>query len=223
MYNIAYWGHTLVEILKDKEYFKVMEKNTPDFFIFSAGGNDIRVGLKNYVKNYSKYWDYSDKDRRIEELTCIEHLNRAMSNIIGKIKEGYEDILDEVTKEFFEMKVFCHGYDYPRICPKKDENETIEDEIEDEDKVEYIGNHLSDLEIPYDEMDAILRPIVDELNKAIEDAVAEYKPRAKFINLRGVASIAEFDWIDDMHPGEEGFKALAVKFEKAMSEPELLV
>ena len=111
--------------------------------------------------------------------------------------------------------MFCHGYDYPRPCKVDDE---VGDELENGDvcEVEFIGQYLRFLGIPYDKMDAILKPIVNLLNKTIQDITNSYES-VEFINLRGVVSKPEFDWIDDIHPGDEGFKALASKFEEAMS------
>ena len=216
MHNIADWGHTLARIRKDRAHIEDIKKNKPDFFIFSAGGNDLQVGLaeqntKNrYVHEYLELRKYDD------------YLTEAGANGIAEIGEGYKDILDEVTEEFRDLKVFCHGYDYPRIFPPKDENEIIEDEIEDEAKVEYIGQYLDFLGIPYGKMDAVIKPIVNLINETIKDVTDEYES-VVFVNLRGVASIQEFDWIDDMHPDKDGFIALASEFEEAMSRPGLVV
>ena len=219
------WGKTLTDILNEKKYMiSLLEDNTPNFFLLSAGGNDLVEGLakKGYVYRYNSKRAYDD------------YLTEKGKEGIADIETGYKDILDEVTKEFPNLKVLCHGYDYPKPRPVIDEIENgpgdnISDEAEDgsEDEVkcdeEFIGNHLHDLGIPYDEMDAILRPILNKLNDAIKAAVKQYEPSVKFIDLRGVASKPEIKWYDDMHPGEEGFKALAAKFEQAMSSPGPLV
>ena len=67
MKNIAHWGDTLSDILKSKEYIEVMrEEKTPNFFIFSAGGNDLRAGIaeqdkdKRYIHEYGEERKYDD-------------------------------------------------------------------------------------------------------------------------------------------------------------------
>jgi hypothetical protein len=45
MNNIAYWGHTLEEILREKEYLPAIAEDNPDFFMFSAGGNDLQLPI----------------------------------------------------------------------------------------------------------------------------------------------------------------------------------
>ena len=225
MKNIAIWGDTLQNILDEKEYMNVIKDDPPDYFMLSAGGNDLVLGLaeEGYVHQYDS------------SLKPEQYLTEVGEQGINDIQAGYKQILGQVTKTFGGLKVLCHGYDYPR--PRSVKKDEVEDGPEDnpaddwadqeEDKVkcdaEFIGNHLHALGIPYKEMDAILRPIIDKLNKAIEDAVAKYKPQVEFINLRDVASKPEIKWYDDMHPAEDGFKALAAKFEEAMSETELLV
>ncbi len=201
MNNIAFWGYTLKDILTppedDEKYMEVIAQNSPDFFMLSAGGNDIQVGLaeedqeKRYIHRYDENRGYDD------------YLTESGEKGIDEIKAGYKQILDEVTAEFPDLKVFCHGYDYPR--PLVDEGE-------------FIGQYLRKLGIPNGKMDEILQPIVDLLNVTIKDVTDTYES-VEFINLRGVASIPKFDWIDDIHPDKDGFKALAAKFEEAMSGP----
>ncbi len=205
MNNIAYWGYTLKDILNppedDEKYMEVIDKNSPDFFMLSAGGNDLQVGLAEADQEKCYIYRYDEK------LKYDDYLTEAGKKGIDEIKAGYKDILDEVTKEFRDLKVFCHGYDYPR--PLVGEGE-------------YIGQYLRKLKIPNEKMGAILKPIVDLLNDTIQSVADSYKS-VEFIDLRGVASKTKFDWIDDMHPDEDGFKALAAKFEEAMSRPGLVV
>lgn len=215
--NIAYWGHTLRQIAEAKEYMSVMKEKTPDFFLLSAGGNDLLAGFAEQ-DNDKRYVHEYEVNRKNDD-----YLTEAGKTGINAIGTDYQNILNEVTKDFPDLKVFCHGYDYPRICPPKDDSEIIEDETKKEEKTEFIGKNLDFLGIPYDEMDDILRPIINKLNEKIEKVVESYKPQVEFIDLRGVASKTIYDWIDDIHPGEEGFKALAAKFENAMSPPGLVV
>ncbi len=43
--NIAYWGHTLSTILAEKEYMEKINEERTEFFILSAGGNDLQDQL----------------------------------------------------------------------------------------------------------------------------------------------------------------------------------
>ena len=189
MRNIAYWGHTLASIVHDREHIEVMKENTPDFFMLCGGGNDIQEGLagRDYVHQYDSKRAHDD------------YLTQAGIDGIAEVGKGYKDILSEVIKKFPEVKVFCHGYDYPRPLVGHGD---------------YIGKYLRKLKIPDDSMDKIVKPIVDLLNTTIETVANSY-PSVKFIDLRNES--AEYLWRDDMHPDADGFQALAKKFEDAMS------
>ena len=206
--NIAHWGHTIKDILNTKEYLSVINAKDPDYFLLSAGGNDLQEGIANQKQCFVHSYDINrERD---------DYLTKAGLTGIAEIGKGYKTILDEVTKKFPGLIVFCHGYDYPRIQQPDESNDDELNPNEAEDKNRWIGLYLEHLGIPYKMMDAILKPIVDFLNLTIETTVIPYRPWIKFIDLRGVASKQEFDWMDDMHPDEDGFMALAKKFEEAM-------
>ena len=211
VYNIAYWGDTLEQMVKDKEYLKVLKDKKPAFFMLSAGGNDIRMRLIAYEYKYRGKWEYSGK--RQSGQTWIAHLVNNIADFIhNDIRKGYKTILDDVTK-LPELRVLCHGYDYLRIHKPKDRTNEI-DTDNDEDKNRWIVPYLDFLGIPADAIDAILKLILDLLNFTIMGVVNSYHT-VEFIDLRGVT--AKHGWMDDMHPNEDGFKALSDKFIKAMS------
>ena len=193
MRNIAYWGHTLAKILRQKQHIKVLREDMPEFFMFSGGGNDLQVGITRKKNNFLYKYD-PGRDPK-------DYLTKNGINGLKKIGEGYTKLLDEVTRLFPNLKVLCHGYDYPRPRIKKGK---------------YIGKYLKKLEIPDDSMDEILNPVVNLLNDTIQKAIAPY-PNVKFIDLRGKS--AAYTWIDDMHPGKDGFRAFANLFEEAMLKP----
>ena len=190
MRNEADWGHTLAQIRQDRRHIKEMKKNTPDFFMFSAGGNDLQKGLAD-----EKFLYGYDPDRDYDRYLTDKGLAA-----IATIGQGYCDIFDEVTAEFPSVKSLCHGYDYPR--PHVDGYPS------------YVKKYLEILEIPDECMDAVLKPIIDLLNNTIVDAIKKYGPSVEFINLRNKSG--DSSWWNDMHPGTMGFKKLALEFEKAM-------
>ena len=191
MRNIADWNHTLAQIRQDRDHIREMTENTPDFFMFSAGGNDLQKGLaeEKFLYEYDAGRDY-DKYLTDEGLAAI-----------ATIGQGYRDILDEVNAKFPRVKILCHGYDYPR--PHVDGHRS------------YVKKYLEILKIPDESMDAVLKPIIDLLNNTIMDAIKKYGSSVEFVNLRNKSGDSLW-WWNDMHPGTMGFKKLALEFEKAM-------
>ena len=189
MKNIAYWGHTILEIYKNQEYMKVLENIRPDFFMLCGGGNDLQQGLKNgsYLHSYDP--------RRAPD----DYLTKDGIDKIEEIKKTYVLILQDVTKEFSKVRIFCHGYDYPRplVGPGY-----------------FIGQYLRKLNIPDKEMNSIVVAVVNRLNLAIQEAIRSFG-MVEFVDLRRATDA--YKWHDDMHPDCEGFRALAEKFEDAMS------
>lgn len=191
MRNIAYWGHTLQRILRDREYISVLTQARPDYFIFSAGGNDLQLGLASgdYIHPY-------DRDRPVDQ-----YLTPAGESALSTIEAGYRTLLSEVTARFPLVKIICYGYDYPRPLVKGGT---------------YIGQYLRQKGIPDPLMEPIMKAVIDRLNGVIE-RVAQTAPNVRYLDCRRTTEA--YTWYDDMHPDRDGFLALAVKFEDEMSRP----
>jgi hypothetical protein len=188
--NIARWGHTLKDILKRKEYLEEIDDRRTDFFIVSAGGNDIQTRLEK-----GELLHEYDPERPDDEYLTAKGLKT-----LERIEKRYEELLNEVTGEFRDLRILCHGYDYPR--PLVGEGK-------------YVGRFLSALHIPDDRMDEIIRPVIDRLNQRIQSAVNRVA-RCAFVSCLTVTD--PFTWYDDMHPDTEGFRALARTFENALDQ-----
>ena len=103
-----------------------------------------------------------------------------------------------MTSQFPSLKVLTYGYDYPRPLV---------------DGGLYIGQYLLKLKILDSCMTSIMESVLDKLNTVIKEAGDVY-PNVHYLNCRGVTK--PYTWDDDMHPGNDGFQALACKFEQAM-------
>jgi len=185
--NIAKWGDSLQEMLARKEYLDAIKSFRPAWFIFSGGGNDIQDAL---VK-HELLFDY-DKNRPLEN-----SITPKGGVLLGQIETGYQTLLREVTEQFPNLPVLCHGYDYPRPEPNS----------------KYIGRFLTEQKYPPQTMRPLLEIILDRLNEIIKRSVLGL-PTGKFINCLHVTD--PYTWFDDMHPDNDGFKALAAKFEAQM-------
>jgi metacaspase-1 len=183
----ADWGDTLQEMLASKEYLNAIESFRPAWFIFSGGGNDIQDALAKR----EFLFDY-DENRPLEK--SITPKGEAL---LGQIGTGYQTLLREVTEQFPSLPVLCHGYDYPRPEPNS----------------KYIGRYLTEQKYPAQTMRPLLEIILDRLNEIIKRSVLGF-PTGKFINCLHVTD--PYTWFDDMHPSNDGFKALAAKFEAQM-------
>lgn len=114
-----------------------------------------------------------------------------------EIEQGYKTLFAELAK-FPTLKVICYGYDYPRPLVKGGT---------------YIGRHLRKKGIPDDRMGAISAALIDRLNETIQRATQFTQVR--YLDCRRLTE--SYTWYDDIHPDRDGFFALAVKFEEAMT------
>lgn len=188
MTNIAYWGHTLEGILQDKEYISAIATAEPEYFIFSAGGNDLQVGLAagTYIHAY-------DPARSVEN-----YLTEEGEAAFARIENSYRNLLVELPQQFGNLKVICFGYDYARPLVKGGT---------------YIGRYLRNKGIPDQLMAPIMVYVIDKLNEAIQRATQS--TNARYLDCRRVTE--PYTWYDDMHPDRDGFQALAMKFEEEMN------
>ncbi len=188
MKNIAYWGHTLERILRDKEYLSALASGKPDYFMFSAGGNDLQLGLADgtYVHSY-------DPTRPPET-----YLTEAGEAALIGIERGYQGLFTELSQQFPSLEVLCYGYDYPRPLVNAGT---------------YIGRYLRGQGIPDRLMGPIMASLINKLNDVIQRSTQGTNVR--YLDCRGVTE--QYTWYDDMHPDRDGFLALAVRFEEEMN------
>ena len=191
MDNIAHWGHTLKQIVAAKEYVGVLQRERPDYFMISGGGNDLQEGLANGTFIYAY-----DPARAPDA-----YLTPAGMSSLDEIEKGYKAIFDHVSPTYPTMPILCFGYDYPRPL--------VGDGV-------YIGKHLRAKGIPDKAMEPIMNAVIDKLNTRIKAAASGFG-KAVFLDCRTVTK--PYTWVDDMHPGVDGFKALAAQFERGMNPP----
>jgi hypothetical protein len=161
--------------------------------MFSAGGNDMQVGLAAgaYIHAY-------DPARPADK-----YLTNEGEAALADIERGYRGLFAELSREFPSVRVFCHGYDYPRPL--------VGDGV-------YIGQYLRKQRIPDDLMAPIMAAVINKLNDAIQRSTQS--TAVEYLDCRRITE--QYTWYDDMHPDRDGFLALAVVFEERMGRARIL-
>lgn len=183
--NLARWGHTLEKIIKQAEWRKHIPELNPDYFLLCGGGNDIQIGIeqKLYLHPYKAGTPYN------------QYITPEGAAALEKIEEGLRSIISDASKISSSLTTLVHGYDYPRPLVRGGQ---------------YIGRHLRDLGFPPEEMTPLVKSLMGVLNTHVEKATIG-NSKALYINCLG--STDNYTWFDDMHPGNDGFEALSLKFE----------
>lgn len=187
--NIARWGHTLDQILSQNEYLEAIDKYQASFFMLCGGGNDLQEGLASgkYIYSYDEARDIND------------YLTDEGKIGLTNIENGLSEIMSNVSSLYPEMPILTHGYDYPRPLVGSGK---------------YIGKHLKKMSFPNEKMQPVINSVLNQLNDHIETATKSYES-ARFIDCRELTK--GFTWYDDMHPSEDGFLALSLRFEEEMN------
>jgi hypothetical protein len=187
--NVAHWGDTLGQRIQKKRYLQELAKGRAHSLILSGGGNDMQISLAAH-----QFLVPYDATIPIEQ--SISSIGR---QVLAGVTDGYGTILTEVRAAHPTIKILCYSYDYPKPSAQHRE---------------YIGKHLDALGYPRATWPALVRVIMAELSSAIMCAVAKH-PGVRFLDCFGVAQ--PWPWFNDMHPDDDGFKALAKWFEAHMA------
>ncbi len=166
------------------EYLDTIGELKPDAFILSGGGNDFFEIFPYMLKNGTP--DSIDTYLKISWKTEIK-----------VIETYYKGFLDILTKEFPDLPIILHGYDY--IMPRSDGK--------------WIGRPMIEkgkLKLDKDRK-ILIKFIMDEFNRAIFELSKKYN-NVHFIDLRNTVPQDRKFWHDEIHPNDYGFKLVADKF-----------
>ena len=149
----------------------------------------------------------NDLQVNIEEIIHDYDESRPYNSYITKIgfeflnyiENTYVKMFDEVSLSFPNIKIISHGYDFPR--PTKDSR--------------YIGQYMHAKGIPEKLMLNITQEMMKTFNESIKNATNQF---AGAIYIDCLSITKGHNWIDDMHPGRQGYKALAEEFYKTITD-----
>ena len=208
-------GDTLQNMVFDSaEYMQALRRNAGNVkaFLFSGGGNDI-IGedgrgrsvitqiLKRFQAGQPAAW-YIDTPAVEQKLRFVE--------------DCYRRVLDNVAREFPELPVVCHGYDY--ALPGGGPGETRHPNWAAVDK--WLGRPMRE-ELGIDDptlQRAIVHALIDRLNLLLQRLCGASYPSGLFknawhVDVRGTVGAR---WADELHPTDDGFAAVGGLFEGAL-------
>jgi hypothetical protein len=205
-------GDTLEKmVFKAPEYLNelhrlLVERQLPvRYFLFSGAGNDV-VGLdENGRPALAAIVRDHDSSRSVEW-----HIETpALVDTLAYIEKAYRKVLDDVDMHFHhrfpELKVVIQGYDYSptRSVGGPDRNRPVWAR-------DWTGEPLREKGFPNNaEATKVVAALIDRLNAMTKTVCQAYGARAVHADLRG--SVGGNQWIDELHPSNEGFGAAAAR------------
>jgi len=216
-------GDTLQNMVLDSaEYMQALRRNSGNVkaFLFSGGGNDI-VGEdgrgKSVVAQIVKRFQAGQPASWYLDTPAVEQKLRF-------VEDCYRRVLDNVAREFPNLPVVCHGYDY--ALPGGGPGETRHPSWAAVDK--WLGRPLREelgIEDPALQR-AIVHALIDRLNLVLQRLCGASYPSGLFrnawhVDLRGTVGAR---WADELHPTDDGFASVTGLFggalRKALRMPE---
>lgn len=132
IYSLARGGDFLTNILEEREYITELSIISPDVFLVSAGGielvNHRRVALMVNAEGGCVDETFKQQHPLIRKVLEDEFLspeikakierglrffNREYFALIAILELKYKYMIKQLRKKFPDLKMICHGYDYP--------------------------------------------------------------------------------------------------------------
>lgn len=208
-------GDTLQNMVFDSaEYMQALRRNAGNVkaFLFSGGGNDI-VGEdgrgKSVVTQIVKRFQAGQPVSWYLDTPAVEQKLRF-------VEDCYRRVLDNVAREFPNLPVVCHGYDY--ALPGGGPGETRNPSWAAVDK--WLGRPMREelgIEDPALQR-AIVHELIDRLNLVLQRLCGASYPTGLFrnawhVDVRGTVGAR---WADELHPTDAGFASVSGLFGAAL-------
>lgn len=186
--NVAYWGDTIAEIARLREYYKALKGLKAEVLLLGGGGNDLLADgrLQTYLKLY-------DKDRPADQ-----YLKSNFQFDLDAVMSAYEMILRDIygDPDLTKVQVIVHGYDYARPM-----------------RLGWLGNPMAAMGITEFEGDlqkAIVKQMIDAFNDRLRALATRWKG-VTYVDFRGMVGDR---WHDELHPKKDAFADLAAHLVK---------
>lgn len=202
VYCSAAAGDTLRNYLsQDKangeSYLNALDEQQPRFFLISGGGNDI---LGAQFRSYLA--DEFDTDLA-EGTEPARFLKQALWHELEALMEIYKTWFGNLLAHKPQVHVLVHGYDYPV-------------KLNDTNKG-WLGRYMIEKGIARaGDRRAVIHLIMDRFNEQLQAVAAAFPNNVSYVDVRGTVRYNEAEgedqWYDEIHPNDNGFQQVAMKF-----------
>ncbi|MBI3874774.1 MAG: hypothetical protein HY300_02160 [Verrucomicrobia bacterium] len=184
-----------------------IQEEKHEALLLSAGGNDIAG---------DEFFSFVNNAR-----SGLPNVNQEVLDgvVNGTFKNAYEYLittaLAAAKNAGITMPIFTHGYDYPwpdgrgvisflgwKVGPWFDDTFKHKN---------YPNDNVSDLQARHD----IVAKFIDSLNAMLEGLARKYSGQVFHVDLTGTLQASD-DWANELHPGRDGFSALADKIDAVL-------
>jgi endonuclease/exonuclease/phosphatase family metal-dependent hydrolase/S1-C subfamily serine protease len=178
-------GDELHEMLLKDEFRGAIRDEQPLLFLISGGGNDLFGDGRLASMLHPQAGRPED------------YPNENFTQLLSRITRSYRQLFANLTRDFNNLRILCHGYDYAIPADGR-----------------WLGEPMGSIGITDKGLQKdIMRVIVDRFSGSLADAADDF-PNVHFVDCRNVVGDR---WNDELHPTDEGFADVAERFRTAIS------
>ena len=190
VFSLGGAGDLLADMVAEDELTGAIERERPDVFLISGGGNDLLGDgrLKTLLKPFrpGRAADKYPNDQFKSALETVEAL--------------YRGLFERLTRQFPGLRILCHGYDHaiPANGP-------------------WLGKPMNAIGIEDPDLQAaIVTVLIDRVNAMQERLAADFPGGVRHVDCRGL--VGPKFWDDELHPTDAGFGTVAARFEAVIED-----
>ncbi len=207
IYSLGFGGDWLANILVKREYEKVLEKEKPQVFLVSGGGNDLvdHSRLASLVHEQSPERDKDPKTYRNDAYLCLMRLFRWQ----------YRRLYERIGKAHPGLYIISHGYDFA-IPSSRWGTGPIQILTNIVVNGKWLKRPLESRGITDPEaQEGVIRFMIDDFNQMLLELADEF-PNVHHIDSRG--KVGRDEWYNELHPNREGFKKITRQYEELIDQ-----
>ncbi len=192
VYSVAAAGDTLENMMRGLAHFEeLIEKHKFEGFLLSAGGNDIAGDmLRTYLTTLP-----------LPAKPAESYLSGAFDTFLGTTQEQLDGLFTRLTTRFPDLKIFCHGYDWP--FPRTGGL--------------WLSPALLAQQIPDAMQHAILKVMIDRYYGMLGKLAEKHRGKVMLVDCRG--SVGDIQsWFDELHPLNPGYTRAAGRFRDLINQ-----
>ncbi|MCG2590563.1 trypsin-like peptidase domain-containing protein [Rhodohalobacter sulfatireducens] len=189
IYGLSEAGDLLSNIVKEDEITEAIEKENPDVFLISGGGNDM-VG-----------------DNRMATLVHEFDANRLPKNypndkfdlFLRELETLYRGLFTRLLADRPHLKILCHGYD--NAIPQDGK---------------WLGKPLKKRNISDKDLQReIVAVMIGRFNERLKEISDDFPGSVYHVDCQKIVG-PKSNWQDELHPKNEGYLKVAKKFDEVI-------
>lgn len=191
IYGLSEAGDLLSNILVEDEISEALERESPDVFLISGGGNDMvddeRIATMVHPFSASR--------------KAVDYPNAQFDDFLNSIEKMYRSLFHKVLRQKPHIKIVCHGYD--NVIPNNGE---------------WLGRPLASVKIKDPALQQeILAEIIKRFNERLINIAKDFPGAVYHIDCRGLVG-SQSNWHDELHPKKEGYLKVAQKIDATIKQ-----